>query len=338
MNKYYINNVRWISEELKKIPFYQTQKSNLFATYLGLLNENITVFDLEYNKLVSCDNNNAYNIVENSIKNLSELIKDAFINVNRELYLVLKINENSGILREQLRDLEKELGFQLPVVPNDVIIKDNSTMYLGLRIVKIAAKPSIGILIPHWESYNFITLCIKYIDKFKNDNLDQKIYILDDDSQDGSFEKLQKDYKNRKDIVIKQIKRHNKKKEADVGLILDEGIQFVTEQYVAMIDADLFPLSKDWLSFPIKILETTNSCSVGLDTGLSTGYFQHMEGMNLVCDKNGYLQTAGVFESKFFTCTNNLYRIMRTSEANVVSKYIGFTRASDLVLNSKYWV
>ena len=196
---------------------------------------------------------------------------------------------------------------------------------LAITIDSTDENPSVAILIPHWNSFDFLKICLEYIKKNRNPKFRERVYVLDDSSMDGSFEKAKEYFKDDSSIEFHQFKRPNKKYVADIGLLLDYGLKLVKEQYVAAIDADLFPLSKDWLSFPIWLLNEYNCSSVGLDTGLSAAY-KGKTHFRVWEPRNGYRPSAGVYDNEWFSHTNNLYRVMRTSTAKIVSEKIGFTR------------
>ncbi len=246
------------------------------------------------------------------------------------------------------------MGVRIPGLPSDSLNSVSPVLrefgqvpneeYIHIRVLGMTLDArdnprSIAVLIPHWESWQFLKPCLETIRQNRNENLVEKVYVLDDASTDGSFEKALETFKDDQNIEFHQFDRPNKH-EPDVGLLLDYGLKLVNEQYVAAIDADLFPLCKDWLAFPIWLIETYGCSSVGLDTGLSVPYltqdtsrtwWQTYKG-NWI----GYWTNGGLFDNEVFTCTNNLYRIMPTALAKVVSESIGFSRNSGVPDRSPY--
>jgi hypothetical protein len=276
----------------------------------------------------------------NTVKVLKEMIRIA----KHRVVVTLDVSEKLGVNRNLLRELEKYLGITLPTIPHNVLNSNDQriTQYnqpildeykhirvLGIVIDSIDPPKDVGILIPHWESYEFADACIKEIQEQKDKSIKEKIYILDDQSKDGSYKKLKNKFSKTKNIKFIQISRPDKKTNADVGYLLDQGLKHVNEQFVAMIDADTFPLSRDWLSFPIWLIEKYSLSSVGLDTGLSTSYSKEPSGQSSWWQPDqGYSIMGGLYDNNWFTITNNLYRVMRTATAKVVSENIGFTRAN----------
>lgn len=271
-------------------------------------------------------------------KVLKEMIRIA----RHRIVVTMDISDDLGFPTNKLRELEELLNIKIPKIPNDALTSVSDTLnkfkqsskseYKNIRVLAFTIdsvdKPkSIAILIPHWNSWSFLKLCLEHIQINHNKELIEKIYVLDDASNDGSLEKAKKHFKNYKNIEFHRFDRHNKY-EADVGLLLDYGLKLVKEQYVVTIDADLFPLSPHWLTLPIWVIEKYGCSSVGLDTGLSNAYSHRPRSTEWWHPDNGYLPHGGIYDNSWFTCTNNLYRVMPTALAKVVSEQIGFTRAS----------
>lgn len=270
---------------------------------------------------------------------LREMIRLA----RHKVVVTMDVSELLGISRSKLQELEGFLGVRIPNLPSDVLHSMSPVLtsfnqvcldeYRHIRVLGFTLEArdpvrSVGILIPHWESWQFLKPCLEAIQKNRNIELNEHVYVLDDTSSDGSFEKACAAFKDDPGIEFHRIERSTKHTDADVGLLLDSGLQFVKEQYVAMIDADLFALSKDWLSFPVWLIEKYCASSVGADTGLSTAYLLKCEQKNWWQPVSGYLPGAGLYDNEWFTCTNNLYRVMPSALAKVVSEQIGFTRGN----------
>ena len=257
--------------------------------------------------------------------------------------ITLEVSESSGCSTTELMKVAAFLGVDLPRVPIDVLRSNSPALrpfgqaqagaasdmrVLAFTIDALDGPPTVAILIPHWESWPFLKQCLASILRQETPAVAQRVIVLDDLSQDGSFEKGQKEFGA--DVEFVRITRPNKKTEPDVGLLLDEGLKLVREQYVATIDADLFPISKSWLSFPIWMTERHNLSSIGIDTALSPVYC----GLFPEYFRNdwnggtGYAPGAALFDNERFTITNNFYRVMRTATMKVVSEGIGYTKAT----------
>ncbi|MEW5805357.1 MAG: glycosyltransferase [Patescibacteria group bacterium] len=268
------------------------------------------------------------------LKALQEMIRVS----SERVVLTMDVSDKLGVSNEKLKEILDYLGIKLPEKPKDImssadprqrhyrqkpLAEFSEIRVLGLVIDKFEPIKDCGILIPHSESMEFLKICVNQIRKMANPKIKQHIYIIDDNSQDGSFEKIIKQYGKDPNIVVAQIKRKNFNI-PDVGQVLDEGLKLVTEQFVCMIDADLFPMSKNWLAYPIWLLEKYNASSVGSDTCLSLGYTKKLpENWK---NKEDYLPDFGLFDNDNFTCINNFFRIMRAADAKVVSEKVGFRR------------
>jgi glycosyltransferase involved in cell wall biosynthesis len=268
-----------------------------------------------------------------------KVIREMIRVTRRRIVITTDISEKLGLSAQMLFNLSRIFGFTLPVIPSDALVSNDehlkdwgitqlneyrSIRTLGLVIESLEDPASCGILVPHWESYPFMEACVRNIGKQVNEHVRTHIYILDDDSEDGSFEKMGADFSDVSDITLLQIKRPDKAFQANVGLLLDEGLKHVNEKYVCMLDADAFPISPYWLSFPIYLLEKYNCSSVGCDTGLSNAYLA--QSLYHWQNKDGYTADFALYDNENFTCTNNFYRLMRTATAKVVSEQVGFAR------------
>jgi hypothetical protein len=277
---------------------------------------------------------------------LKEMIRLA----RHRIVVTMDVSDQMGISHDGILELEKFLGVRLPTLPNDCLTsvsaeltglgQRKSEAYRHIRVLGVTIdardKPkSVAILIPHWESWTFLRPCLEKLSAHSRPDLQEQIYVLDDASEDGSFEIACDHFADNDKIHFHRFERPNKKTEPDVGLLLDYGMDLVTEQYVAMIDADVLPLSPDWLAFPIWLIEELGCSSVGLDTGLSNAYAKRISDQTWWQPEDGYTPSAGLYDNEWFTCTNNLYRVMPTALARVVSENIGFTRATSLAVEQK---
>ncbi|GEM_PF-1743167 len=277
------------------------------------------------------------------IADLVEDLKKMMRIARHRVVVVVPVSDQSGLPVIELQVLEDFLGCRIPLLPFNALRADSSvvrkykhvsdaknrhTRLLAITLDAVDVPRSVAVLIPHWESYRFLKPCLIHIIKNRDPLLKEKIYVLDDESQDGSFDLARKEFARFPFIEFYQIRRHNKKNAADIGLLLDEGLKLVSEQFSVMLDADTLPLSIDWIAFPIWLLEKYRSVSVGLDTGLSNSYYQDAWGSPLWQPESGYMPGFALYDNEWFSCTNNLYRVMRTADARVVSEGIGFTRAN----------
>jgi glycosyltransferase involved in cell wall biosynthesis len=254
----------------------------------------------------------------------------------------MDVAETLGLPQQRLREVEQFLGVPLPPMPRTALTSTSPGLlrsrqlpqpeYRDIRVLAFTLDaqdppPAISVLIPHWNSWRFLEPCLDGIEHQAAPGLDVTVHVLDDASTDGSYEKA-RDYAATKPAIhVHRLERPNKSREADVGLLLDMGLDHVDTQYVAMIDADVVPLAPDWLSFPVWLLNELNCSSVGTDTGLANAY-TYAPGARWWRGKAGLAPRAGTYDNARWTCTNNFFRVMRTATAKVVAREIGFTRAN----------
>lgn len=255
-----------------------------------------------------------------------------------KIIITLDISEHLGLDIQRLVELGNKLNFNIPTMPTDCLISNDKRLrswgihpideyqhirVLGLVIESVDDNIDCGIIIPHWESYSFASAAIHHIRQRANQRVQYHIYLVDDNSKDGSFNKLQDKFSKDTDITLWQVQRSDVTN-ANVGHLLDNALKHIEQKYVCMIDADVFPISSHWLSFPIWLLEKYNCSSVGCDTGLSNGYLPNK--MYHWQNNGGYIPAFGLYDNENFVCINNFYRIMKTSLAQVVSEQVGFAR------------
>lgn len=119
-------------------------------------------------------------------------------------------------------------------------------------------KRSCTILVSHYESVNFLHLCISQIRKYANESVSQHILIVD---QSGELihNNIVKQYWGSLDITV------IKTKPLYSGFGIDYAMRFadIKTEYVAQIHVDAAPIHKNWLSLPIQLIEEYNLSFVG---------------------------------------------------------------------------
>ena len=287
------------------------------------------------------DNQFRYSFSISAIEEMPDpvsVLREMIRTTRERIVITMDISNELGIDDVKLKDILSLLGVSLPPIPDDAMRSDdtrqkqyhqpllhqyNHIRVLGIVIDRDDQIKECGILIPHSESLPFLKLCIQSIQGYAHPNVKQHIYVIDDNSQDGSYGQAQKLWGSDSDISLIQIKRDNFAV-PDIGQLLDRSLEHVQEQFVAMIDADVFAMNNDWLRYPIWLLEKNGCSSVGCDTGLSLSYMDKVPGVWK--NATGYQQGFSLFSNDFFTCTNNFYRVCRTADAKVVSSLAGYHR------------
>ena len=187
------------------------------------------------------------------------------------------------------------------------------------KIEKIENQPELTILIPHWESFGFLRMCLWSIRQHLSAQ-EIAIVVLDDESSPATYEKIEKLCVEHS-AELHKISRFNKKTVADVGLLLDLGLDFVKTKFVCMLDADTIHLSPNVYKEITPLLQKRSVVSIGLDTGLGSSYHSEKAWKRV---KRIYPYDVSYPGSQ--TITNNLFRVMRTADANAVSKASKFSR------------
>ena len=162
---------------------------------------------------------------------------------------------------------------------------------------------NISIIILNYNNDKVIFRCIDSLEKFI-ERYNYEIIIVDNQSTDGSYEKLVKEYKNLKNIKIIR----NTKNGCSSGRNL--GVKNSTKDYIMFLDSDEWILNKYWLDNYIDIME--NNSNVGA-IGWGAGWFnnkgfayhvvdsfayRYMPPCSVARKDIGYLATCGFIISK----------------------------------------
>ena len=280
-----------------------------------------------YNKLWAGQNPKVHKRYADSKKSYKDILNEFESNdfIHR-LVLTVPYNastENDAFWVEILNEHEIRFPRINPTIKFLKTSKEVPIPTLNLVLDKLPAPERFDectILIPHWESFGFLKLCLQSIDNtFESDNR-PKVLVLDDNSSMEVYLAAQK-LTESLGFEIVRINRKNHGQVADVGLVLDEGIKMVQTKFICMLDADTSIISREAISFPIEKLVSGNYVSVGLDTGLGESYHSNKNWLSYI-----RVNIAGTNLPGYESVTNNLYRIMWTSDARAISDAIGFSR------------
>jgi len=239
------------------------------------------------------------------------------------IYIPHNLVNNNNLIWREFCD---EFKLEYPMLDQESnfapLNKENNFPVLAVVLDKSSAENKISdltIMIPHWESIGFLRLCLWSIQKHHQDNM-PKILVIDDFSSAiiyTQIEELQKIYS----FELIQIQRPNKATVADVGMLLDLGLEHVKTKYVCMLDADTVHISGNTYTEALEFLTRKSVVSYGLDTGLGRSYHD-LGKLKRFADFYPYdISLPGVS-----TVTNNLFRVMRTMDARAVARSIKFSR------------
>ncbi len=117
---------------------------------------------------------------------------------------------------------------------------------------------SCAIIISHYESVNFLHAAIVQIRKFAHPEIQQKIFIVDQSSEE-TYRGILSTYLWSTDVWTVTTKPLY----SGYGLDFLFHNGFVDTDYVCQIHADVFPISNQWLYLPIKLIEENNYYFVG---------------------------------------------------------------------------
>ena len=114
------------------------------------------------------------------------------------------------------------------------------------------------IILSHYESFPFLLACVRQIRKYKHPNIDQRIIICEQ-SSDSTYGGVVREFGGDSDItVVKTASLYS-------GYGVDYAIRFcgITSDYIAQLHVDAFPIHKNWLYLPIKLIEEDKFAFVG---------------------------------------------------------------------------
>ncbi len=208
----------------------------------------------------------------------------------------------------------------------------------------------VSIILINWNNYDMTKNCIKSI-KQNTDYSNYEIYLIDNGSTDGSFEKLKKEFKDLKTIVNSRNK--------GFAYALNQGYKTAKGFYLSHINNDAIVLN-GWLSAAIKVLESNSKIAIAGFREVSLEQSKNAEELKKIREepdiekmtlpvgwvtKKKMIQKIGYLDAEFFSpiygeeadwnfrARNMGYKIVRVSKANVVhfssvdtKKHLGYSK------------
>lgn len=117
---------------------------------------------------------------------------------------------------------------------------------------------SCTIIISHYESLPFLYCCLRQINKYRNENIKHTILIIDQSSATHFI--LDPSWFDPKDevTIFRTAPLYS-------GFGIDKAIRdlSINTEYICQIHVDVIPISKSWLTLPIKLIEENNFSFVG---------------------------------------------------------------------------
>lgn len=159
-------------------------------------------------------------------------------------------------------------------------------------------KDTCTILIPHVNTPHLVLGSVKQIEKL-TDNVDWEV-IIADQSSDDIHNKLVEEYKDNSRVKVIKLEK------IDAGYPIDVVSRSSTKEFLCTLDADAFPIHKNWLYTCIQLIKEFNLSFVGQNTGLGNYdlYKQHGD----------------------FCHINNYFRVSKTEIAKMLSESAGWCR------------
>lgn len=226
---------------------------------------------------------------------------------------------DSPLLNEILEIMNPHLKMELLNHPS-YSKRPNSNSLNYITIDSVHENLNTTVIIPHWNSPDFLRLCLHSLRKFFPVTSEVKILVIDDDSDKKDLNEITS-LRSAYNFEIISVKRLDKETNANVGYLLDYAVYHINSDIVFTIDCDLIVLSPQFLEFPSKLLKSGDYISVGNDTGLSLSYVSKnfRKRLNLHKIKSST-------DSESYSFTNNLYRAMLKNDYIATVENVGFAR------------
>lgn len=160
---------------------------------------------------------------------------------------------------------------------------------------------SCTIIVSHYESFPFLRACIRQIKKYQNPEIKTKVIICD---QSGTaYKEVYEEFAKDNTIVWCN------------PLYSGYGLDYIMRnvsidtEYICQIHVDAFPINKNWLYLPIKLIEENNLSFVGQ--------------LQFV---NGKKNLASIYPPTPFFTMAQCFNVAKTETYKEMSIEAGFTR------------
>lgn len=168
---------------------------------------------------------------------------------------------------------------------------------------------SCTIIISHYESLPFLERCLRQIRKHKNDEIDQRVLVIDQSIHD----KIQP--------MLLDGESHIHITPLYSGYGLDYAFRRldIKTDYICQLHADAFPISDNWLKIPITLMEENDFKFTGV--------------LQFICDKESpiYPPTKGVFGMA------QCFNVGKTEVYKEMALEGGFTRFHNRPISGLTW-
>lgn len=178
---------------------------------------------------------------------------------------------------------------------------------------------SCTIIVSHFESLPFLRACIRQIRKYRRDDIYQYIVIADQ-SSDGVHGEVMKEFGWSNDISV--VRTSPFYSGFGIDYLIRKWDRFFST-HICQLHVDAFPVHKNWLYIPIKLIEYHGFSFVG----------QHQ----FVCDGR-----QSIYPPDKFFAMSQCFNVAKTKTYKEMSREAGFTRfhnrpQSGLTFNNNDW-
>lgn len=165
-------------------------------------------------------------------------------------------------------------------------------------------KASCAIIIFNYNSSGFLRLCIRQIRKYEHPQISTHIIIADQSTDEDERRKVESYFGADGDVTI--VPMPALRSGFAVDLIMRE---FNLEaDYVCTLDVDCFPIHKNWLYVPIRLIQEAD--------------FKFVGGLFFESQKE---ETSHFYNKNNFFCLAQYFRVGRTEDYRQLAEQGGFT-------------
>lgn len=157
-----------------------------------------------------------------------------------------------------------------------------------------------SIVIPHVNTLYFLKFCVEQIRKYRHPEVGQEIIICDQSSE-PVFDEIRSLYGQDPQIQLVRLPKSSH------GYAIDMGVKNAKHGFFCTLDSDAFPIHRNWLYLPLRLMDKYGFSSVGHDSGMAMSYRQKGEFIHL----------------------GNDFHITRTDLAIQLSETVGFMRPEE---------
>jgi len=125
-----------------------------------------------------------------------------------------------------------------------------------------------SIIVPHVDTLPYLKFCVAQIRKYRHPEIPQEI-IIPDQSSESVFEEVKELYWGNGDIQIPRLPK------IDHGYAIDVALRYAVYEYCCFLDCDAFPIHRNWLYAPLKLIERYNLAFIGSNSGIEESYRDH---------------------------------------------------------------